>query len=265
MGWLDGRVALVTGGGSGIGRAVVQRYIEEGARVAVLEKVSDRLDQLKNDFGESVFPIQGDVTRLEDNQRAADDTARAFGKLDIFVGNAGVVDGFVSLVDIPNERLNDAFDEQFAVNVKGPFFGAKATIPHLIESEGCMVFTASGAGFQSAGGGSLYTATKHAVVGLIRQLAVELAPQIRVNGVAPGGTMTDLRGLESLGQHQESSFARPGMADRIAANSPLQMAMDPWDLSATYLLLASKENARAITGTIIGVDTGTLLRPWSRR
>ena len=86
MGWLDGKVALVTGGGSGIGRAVVQRYIEEGARVAVLEKVSDRLDQLKNDFGESVFPIQGDVTRLEDNQRAADDTARAFGKLDIFVG-----------------------------------------------------------------------------------------------------------------------------------------------------------------------------------
>ena len=63
MGWLDGKVALVTGGGSGIGRAVVQRYIEEGARVAVLEKVADRLDQLKNDFGESVFPIQGDVTR----------------------------------------------------------------------------------------------------------------------------------------------------------------------------------------------------------
>jgi NAD(P)-dependent dehydrogenase (short-subunit alcohol dehydrogenase family) len=265
MGWLDGRVALVTGGGSGIGRAVVQRYIEEGARVAVLEKVSDRLDQLKSDFGESVFPIQGDVTKLEDNQRAADDTARAFGKLDIFVGNAGVVDGFVSLVDIPNERLNDAFDEQFAVNVKGPFFGAKATIPHLMESEGCMVFTASGAGFQSAGGGSLYTATKHAVVGLIRQLAAELAPKIRVNGVAPGGTMTDLRGLESLGQHQESSFASPGAADRIAANSPLQMAIEPQDLAATYLLLASKENARAITGTIVGVDTGTLLRPWTRR
>ena len=106
----------------------VQRYIEEGARVAVLEKVSDRLDQLKNDFGESVFPIQGDVTKLEDNQRAADDTARALASWTSSVGNAGVVDGFVSLVDIPNERLNDAFDEQFAVNVKGPFFGAKATI-----------------------------------------------------------------------------------------------------------------------------------------
>ena len=131
----------------------------------------------------------------------------------------------MSLVDIPNERLNDAFDEQFAVNVKGPFFGAKATIPHLMESEGCMVFTASGAGFQSAGGGSLYTATKHAVVGLIRQLAVELAPQIRVNGVAPGGTMTDLRGLESLGQHQESSFARPGMPP--TASQPARRCSSP--------------------------------------
>src|SRR5260370_16529739 len=96
-----------------------------------------------------------------------------------------------------------------------------------MKTAGCMVFTASVAGFNSGGGGALYTASKHAVVGLIRQLAVELGPQIRVHGVAPGGTMTDLRGLVSLGNHDRSQFAAPGMAAQLPAHNPLHIAPQP--------------------------------------
>src|SRR5690348_8308191 len=83
MGWLDGQVALVTGGGSGIGRAVVQRFIEEGARVGVMERVATRAEQVRRDFGDAVVGIAGDVALLADNQRAVAETVRSFGRLDI--------------------------------------------------------------------------------------------------------------------------------------------------------------------------------------
>ncbi|PYM16321.1 MAG: 3-(cis-5,6-dihydroxycyclohexa-1,3-dien-1-yl)propanoate dehydrogenase, partial [Candidatus Rokuibacteriota bacterium] len=129
-------------------------------------------------------------------------------------------------------------------------------------TEGCMVFTASVAGFNSGGGGVLYTASKHAVVGLIRQLAVELAPKVRVNGVAPGGVQTDLRGLAALGQSEQSHWTAPGIdwQERLRAGSPLQLAIQPDDVASAFAFLASRENARAITGVIVHVDAGSTLR-----
>ena len=112
MGWLDGQVALVTGGGSGIGRGIVARFLTEGARVGVLERFPDRVEQLRADFGTAVYPVQGDVTRLEENQRAVAETVRAFGQLDIFVGNAGIFDSFLRFEDMPEDTLSAAFDEQ---------------------------------------------------------------------------------------------------------------------------------------------------------
>src|SRR5712691_3671630 len=260
MGWLDGQVALVTGGGSGIGRAVVQRFIEEGARVGVMERVATRADQLRVDFGDAVVGISGDVAHLADNKRAVAETVRAFGRLDVFVGNAGIFDVYASVADLPEEQLSRAYDELFAVNVKGLLFGAKAALPELRKSKGAMVFTASVAGLNSGGGGVLYTASKHAVVGLIRELAVELAPEIRVNGVAPGGTMTDLRGLTSLGNDDRSQFSNPGTEERLRGGNPLRVALMPEDLAGAYVFLASRSNARGITGSIVTVDAGSMLR-----
>ena len=260
MGWLDGQVALVTGGGSGIGRAVVARFIEEGARVGVMERVATRADQLRTDFGDAVIGIAGDVAHLADNHRAVGETVRAFGRLDVFVGNAGIFDVYAKLAEFDDDKLGAAYDELFGVNVKGAIFGAKAALPELAKTAGCMVFTASVAGFNSGGGGALYTASKHAVVGLIRQLAVELGPDIRVNGVAPGGTMTDLRGLASLGNDDRSSFAAPGMADRLRTHNPLHIALEPDDIAGAYAFLASRGSARGITGTIVTVDAGATLR-----
>jgi NAD(P)-dependent dehydrogenase (short-subunit alcohol dehydrogenase family) len=260
MGWLDGQVALVTGGGSGIGRAIVQRFVAEGARIGVLERVAARAAALQEEFGEAIVAVVGDVTRLADNRRAVAETVAAFGRLDVFVGNAGVFDNFAKFEDLPEDKLGAAFDELFAVNVKGVLFGARAALAELRRTQGAMLFTASGAGFQSMGGGALYTASKHAVVGLVRQLAVELGPEIRVNAVAPGGSMTDLRGLAVLSQDDRSHFQNPGTEARIRAGSPLGITIAPADLAAAFLFLASRDNARAITGTVLGVDAGSLLR-----
>jgi NAD(P)-dependent dehydrogenase (short-subunit alcohol dehydrogenase family) len=251
---------LVTGGGSGIGRAVAARFIAEGARVGVLDRVAARAQELRSEFGDAVHTVTGDVTRLDDNKRAVSETVGAFGRLDIFIGNAGIFDSFLSLAEFSEANLAEACDELFGVNVKGCILGAKAALPELMKTEGSMVFTASVAGSNSGGGGPLYTASKHAVVGLIRQLAAELGPRIRVNGVAPGGTMTDLRGLAVLRQNDRSHFADPSTEERMRTNNPLQIALAPGDLAGAYVFLSSRTNARGITGTVLTVDAGAILR-----
>ncbi|MBV9248608.1 MAG: 3-(cis-5,6-dihydroxycyclohexa-1,3-dien-1-yl)propanoate dehydrogenase [Acetobacteraceae bacterium] len=262
---LEGQVALVTGGGSGIGQAVVSRFIEEGARVCVMERVPERAEALPSQFGAAVAAIHGNVAELADNKRAVAETLNAFGRLDVFVANAGIFDVYAKIADLAEEDLARAYEELFSVNVKGCLFGVKAALPELRQTSGSIIFTASVAGMNSGGGGALYTASKHAVVGLIRELAIELAPEIRVNGVAPGGTMTDLRGLEALGNDDSSQFANPAIEERIRAGNPLRLALQPDDLAAAYVFLASRREARGITGTVVTVDAGAMLRmPRSR-
>jgi len=260
MGWLDGQVALVTGGGSGIGRAVVARFIEEGGRVGVMERIATRADELRAEFGDKVIGVAGDVARFADNQRAVAETVHAFGRLDVFVGNAGIFDVYAEVAEMPEEQLSRAYDELFAVNVKGLIWGVKAALPDLKKSKGAIVVTASVAGLNSGGGGALYTASKHAVVGLVRELAVELAPDVRINGVAPGGTMTDLRGLQSLGNDDRSQFSAPDMAERLQAGNPLRVTLMPDDLAWAYVFLAFRNSGRGVTGSIVTVDAGAMLR-----
>src|SRR5437016_841235 len=125
MGWLENRVALVTGGASGLGRAIVERFIEEGANVGVLDRAHERAAELVKQFGNRVEAVIGDVRMLADNERAVAETIRRFGRLDCFVGNAGIWDFNMPLVDLPDERIGEAFDELFGVNVKGYLLGAK--------------------------------------------------------------------------------------------------------------------------------------------
>lgn len=248
---LDGSVALVTGGGSGIGRAVVERFVDDGAQVGVLERDPDRVASLRNEFGASVVAVQGDVRTLADNRTAVDRVVDRYGSLDTFVGNAGVFDNFAKLEDIPAEQLEAGYREQFDVNVLGYLLGAKAAARELSATGGTMVFTASYASDNSDGGGLLYTASKHAVAGVIKRLAVELAPEIRVNGVAPGYVPTDLQGLQSLDQTER--FAPPTSYDEL---NPLEITPEPDDYTGYYTFLASAESAPT-TGSILSADCGS--------
>ena len=207
------------------------------------------------------FPIIRE-DELADPQIAATSirrTVKRFGALDCLVGNAGIWDFNASIVDLPEDRIGAAFDELFGVNVKGYLLGAKAAYRELARTRGNIIFTVSNAGFYPCGGGPLYTASKHAVVGLIRQLAYELAPKIRVNGVAPGAIPTDLRGPRSL-EMAERSIASVPLKDIVERGLPLGKLPEPRDYTGSYVLLASNENSSTATGGVIICEGGIGIR-----
>jgi NAD(P)-dependent dehydrogenase (short-subunit alcohol dehydrogenase family) len=255
-GWLDGKVALVTGGGSGIGRAVVEAFQAEGARVAVLERDPAKCLAL----GADVATVAGDATDADANRDAVAATLERFGRLDALATFVGVFDLYTPLAELPEDRFDAAFAESFDVNVKSAMLATRAALPALRESGGSIVLTLSGSSFYPGRGGALYVASKFALRGLVVQLAHELAPQVRVNGVAPGGTVaTDLRGLASLGQAETVLADRPGRDDELRARTPLQLALEPGDHAAAYVFLAS-ERSRGITGEIVRSDGGLGVR-----
>ncbi len=258
QGWLSGKVALVTGGASGIGGAVVDRFVAEGAQVCVLDLSRDALRLIDDRWGSGVVTVEGDVRSWNDNERAVMRATEAFGRLDIFVGNAGVFDGFVRLVDLPGEAVGEAVHEVFDVNVTGYLLGARACVRELVRSRGNMIFTVSNAGIYAGGGGPIYTASKHSVVGIIRQLAYELSPKVRVNGVAPGGTLTNIQVAAGL-RRFVTPAAGAAREERIRKANPLKLVMQPEDHTAAYVLLAS-EQARAMTGAVIESDGGLGVR-----
>jgi NAD(P)-dependent dehydrogenase (short-subunit alcohol dehydrogenase family) len=265
MGWLDGEVALVTGGGSGIGRAVVKRFLAEGARgVGVLVRSDEHVESLQREFGNSVAVVSGDVRSPADNDAAVAATLERFGKLDTLVGNAGVWDYFARLEKLSGAQLSESFDEIFGINVKGYVLAARAAASALRASRGSMIFTLSNSAFYAGGGGPLYVASKHAGAGLVKQLAYEFAPDVRVNGVAPGGTATPLRGPVTLGKHEKRLSQTPGLEESVAASMPLRFMAQPEDHTGHYVLLASRANSRATTAHIIQSDGGWEIRGFSR-
>lgn len=255
MGWVDRQSVLITGGASGLGRAIARRFRDEGARVGILDRSARALEDARAELGDGIVAIEGDVRELAAHRRAVAAMLERYGSLDTFIGNAGIWDFGVSLVDLEDERIDAAFDEVFGINVRGYLLGAKAAVPALVRSGGSIVFTVSNAGFYPAGGGPLYTAAKHAVVGLIRQLSFELAPAVRVNGVAPGAIATDLCGPTALGM-AESKLSSLPVGDIVARSLPIPTLMRPDDYAGHYILLASRANAGNTTGSIINCDGG---------
>jgi 2,3-dihydroxy-2,3-dihydrophenylpropionate dehydrogenase len=264
MGWLDGKAVLSIGGASGIGRAAVKAFVAEGARVAVMDVSAEGLDGLTKDLGDAVVAVRGDATVLEDNQRAVAEAVGAFGGIDVLTYFPGIFDFGAGIVDIPAEALGAAYDELFDINVKGVLLAVKAALDELLKSEGSIVLTVSTSGFHPGSGGVLYTPSKFAVRGLVTQLAYELAPKIRVNGVAPGGTVTGIRGLKALGQEgitiKTMLPSEDAAKEMIVAGTPLDWDPVPETHASTYVYLASKERAPAVTGAIISSDGGIDVR-----
>lgn len=255
MNRLQDRVALVTGGGAGLGKAIVARFLAEGARVAVLERSGERAAALRKEFPSGVVVIEGDVRSFEDNVRTVEAAVKEFGKLDVLVGNAGIWDYFASLVDLPGANMGTVFDEIFQINVLGYLMGAKAAMAELVKNRGSVILTVSNSGFHPGGGGPIYVSSKHAVVGLIRQLAHELAPHVRVNGVSPGVIPSQLSGPRSLDLHDRALSDLP-LEELMRNNLPIDRIPTPDEYTPYYVLLASQTEAVTMTGEIIRCDGG---------
>lgn len=255
-GWLDGKRALVVGAGSGIGRAVVDAFLAEGAKVAVLERDPDKCDALRQQCPD-VPVVNGDAISREANDRAVAAAVEEFGGLDTLVNCVGVFDFYKGILDIEDDDLEVAFEEMFRTNVLSHLRSIKAAVPALhAETGSSIVLAESASSFYPGRGGVLYVASKFAVRGLVAALARELAPRIRVNGVAPGGTLnTDLRGLKSLGLADIRLDDNPGRERELAARTPLNVALSGQDHAWSFVFFAS-DRSRGITGDSAHPDGG---------
>lgn len=255
-GWLEGKRALVVGAGSGIGRAVVDAFRAEGAQVAVLERDSRKCEILGNDLP-GVPVVEGDATTREANERAVATAVDTFGGLDTLVNCVGIFDFYKGIADIDADELSKAFDEMFRTNVLSHLQSVKAAVPALRRQTGAsIVLTESASSYYPGRGGVLYVSSKFAVRGLITTLAYELAPHIRVNGVAPGGTLnTDLRGLNSLSLNDIRLDDTPDRARDLAARTPLNVALSGEDHAWSFVFLAS-DRSRGITAGSTHPDGG---------
>jgi NAD(P)-dependent dehydrogenase (short-subunit alcohol dehydrogenase family) len=258
-GWLDGHVSLIVGGGSGIGRATAEAFLSEGASLVILEHDAEKCLALEG-LGDQVIVVHGDARSLEDNRRAVAEAEAAFGRIDSAMTFVGVFDHYARLADIPDERLAPAFDEVFSTNVLSALNLAQAAAPQLRRDRGSLVLTLSTSSFYPGRGGILYVASKFALRGVVTQLAHELAPDVRVNGVAPGGTLdTDMRGPKALDEHERRLSDHEGRAEGMRARTPLQVALNGADHAGAYIYLVS-DRARALTGVVINSDGGIGVR-----
>jgi 3-oxoacyl-[acyl-carrier protein] reductase len=241
---LHGTVAIVTGGGSGMGAAIAETYAREGAHVAVVDVDGDAAKTVARKIGNTAIAIKCDVTKRSDIDAAVVETASAFGGLNVLVNNAGVAHLNKPLLDIDEKE----FDRVFAVNVKGLFMFTQAAVPLLRGTGGVIINIGSTAGLRPRPGLSAYNATKGAVHNLTKTLAVELAPdKIRVCAIAPVATDTPLLPT-FLGP-------APGMREKFIATVPLGRLATAQDIADAALFLASNE-AKFLTGNIMEVDGG---------
>jgi NAD(P)-dependent dehydrogenase (short-subunit alcohol dehydrogenase family) len=243
MGLLDGRRAIVTGGGSGIGRATCRRMAAEGARVAVVDIDGDAADQVAKEVDGLAYAV--DVTDYDALQRAVDDADERLGGLSTVFNNAGG-SNLSHVHDWPIAEWNRIV----ALNLGGVFHGIKATVPHLqAGGGGSIVSTASISGTRPSAGEAPYSAAKAGVVALTANAAHEYAPTIRVNAVSPGmihtGLTDVLLGMEGIVEHME-------------AKTPLGRVGVPEDVADVVVFLSS-DLARFVTGQNLVVDGGMTL------
>ncbi|MEU7714135.1 SDR family oxidoreductase [Micromonospora chalcea] len=243
------RVAVVTGGASGIGLATVGRLVEEGARVVIADLDGDRAAEAAAGFGSAVVGVACDVTRAEDCRAAVETAVERFGRLDLMHANAGTP--FTGPLDEVDQAT---LDRVIDVNLKGAFWTAQAAAPALIEAGGgSIVFTASLQAVIARPRYAPYTAAKHGVIGLMKALALELAPHgIRVNAIAPAATETPMLSAFLGGMGDVPDSAR----ENFRASIPLGRMATPRDSADAVVFLASDE-ARMVTGHTLVLDGGT--------
>jgi NAD(P)-dependent dehydrogenase (short-subunit alcohol dehydrogenase family) len=242
---LEGKVAVVTGGNSGIGLASAIRLHEEGARLAITGRDPKTLDAAVSAIGAGTVALQSDVSKLEDIERLFSTVESRFGKIDILFANAGIA-RFASY----SASEAALFDELFATNVKGVYFTLQKAMPHLNDGA-AVILNTSVVATKGTEGMGIYAATKAAVRSFARTAAAELRGRnIRVNAVAPGPIATPIFGRSGLSKEQIDGF-KAGISSRV----PLGRIGRPEEIAAAVAFLAS-DDASYITGVELNVDGG---------
>jgi len=245
MNKLENKVAVVTGGNSGIGLATAKLYKEQGATVIINARNAERLAQTKAELGNEFEILQADVQQISELENFYNQIGEKYGKIDVLFLNAGIAN-FIPL-DLTDEA---SYDRMMDTNVKGVFFGIQKALPHLAEGASILL-TTSVANQKGMAAASVYSATKAAVRSLARTLSTELLPRgIRVNAISPGPIETPI--FDKLGMTQEQ-------LDQFASSTAQQIPMgrfgQPEEVAKTALFLAT-EDSSYIVGAEIEVDGG---------
>lgn len=247
MSRLAGKVAIITGGAGGIGKKTAELFLKEGAKVVIVDLMQDDLDRALNELsgqGE-IIAIKADVTNESEVETYVKQSLEKFGKIDVFFNNAGIEGKVAPLVE---QKVED-FDQVMSVNVRGVFLGLKYVLPHLIKQKsGSVINTSSVAGLNGSPDVAPYIASKHAVVGLTKTAALEVAASnVRVNSVHPSPVNTRMmRSLESGMKIDEHTLAK---------SIPLGRYGETSDIASLVLFLASDEST-FITGAQYRIDGG---------
>ncbi|MGE7781633.1 SDR family NAD(P)-dependent oxidoreductase [Peribacillus sp. NPDC097264] len=255
MGKLEGKVAIVTGAGSGMGRATSILYAKEGAKVVLAEfnevSLNETLEEIKSTGGHAVA-IKTDVSKEADVEAMIKKALDEFGKLDILANVAGIADDLTSIENYTNEL----FERVMAVNVNGPFYASRAAVKVFKEQEsgGTIINVSSIAGFLGARGGAAYTMSKHALIGLTRHIASFYGRnngKIRANAIAPGSIIT---GMTKKDPSHIDKIGMEAFSDLGPFNSGV-----PEDIATSALFLAS-DDSKFINGEVLTVDSAWTVR-----
>ncbi|MBQ2957969.1 MAG: glucose 1-dehydrogenase [Clostridia bacterium] len=246
---LNGKSVVVTGASSGMGKAIVERFVREGANVVAFARRKERLDELAESLkGEAgrVVAFAGDVSKEEAVNGAIDLAVREFGRLDILVNNAGIMDDMSPIGDVKNEKI----EQVFSVNVYGPMFAMrKAVQTFLAQGGGGNIINVASLGAMRTCAGAVYTASKAALVSLTKNTAYMYMPEgIRCNAIAPGGIQTEIS--TSMGMPNMAGYGR---VKNVLATAPAPGTAD--QIASAALFLAS-EDSSYVNGDVLLVDGG---------
>ncbi len=246
---LEGKVAVITGGNSGIGLATARRFVSEGAYVYITGRRQSELDAAVRQIGQNVTAVQGDVSRLADLDRLYATVKQQHGRIAIVFANAGI--GEFAPLFAPLGEISEAhFDKTFNINVKGLLFTVQKALP-LLQDGGSIILTASTGAIVAVPGYSVYSAAKAAIRSFARSWTLDLqARKIRVNAVSPGPT--DTPGISGMGQTEEQ---RKQSVTSIVTTVPLGRLGDPDEVAKAVVFLASDDSS-FITGIELFVDGG---------